>query len=149
MRYLKDEDYSGLIRDEIKDLLLRSEDGGTDEAKLINAENMAVAQIEHYLFNRYEVEAVFAPVPPNEADNRDRYIIMITIDVALYHLYTEHAPERMPQTRSQRYNDVLSDLKDVRRGKMDLNLPRKINDDNETEFGLRISSRYDNENQRW
>jgi len=146
MRFLKDEDYSALIRDEIKSLLLTTQ-GGTDQGKLLNAEAMAVQQIKHSLFNRYDTEAIFTPA--GDPDVRDRYIVMLVIDCALYHLYTAEAPNRMPSTRSDRYQDIVSDLKDIRRGSMDLDLPLKTNESGRERFNMRITSKYPDENNRW
>ena len=147
-RFLKDEDYSALIRNEIKELLLRSQ-AGTDEAKLLNAEQMAVQQIKHYLFGKYDIDLIFAPTIENEEDVRDKYIVMITMDCTLYHLYTSEAPERMPSTRSERYADLISDLKDVRKGNMNLDLPAIIDERGTASFGMRINSKYPDEDNRW
>jgi len=146
-RFLKEDDYKGMIRDEIKTLLLSTGEG-TDEAKLLNAETMAVAQIKQYLFGKYDTETIFAPATELE-DERDRYIIMITIDCALYHLYTSEAPQRIPSTRSERYADVIADLKDVRRGVMSLDLPRKNDAEGNQSFGMRVRSKYNDEDNRW
>jgi len=148
-RFLKEEDYSGLIRNEIKELLLRSENGGTNDAKILNAEQMAVQQIKHYLFGKYDIDLIFAPTIDDEIDVRDKYIIMITIDCALYHLYTSEAPERMPSIRSERYADVIADLKDVRKGNMTLNLPAITDESGIASFGMRINSKYPDEDNRW
>ena len=93
--FITNEDYSVLIRNEIKDLLLEN----YSESRLRASEQMAVSQIKNYLSGRYDVAQIFS----KEGEERNSHIVMLTIDCALYHLYTATIPRKMPEIRSQRY----------------------------------------------
>ncbi len=56
-------------------------------------------------------------------DNRDNYIIMIFIDMVLYHLLSRVSPRMMNQVREARYNNSVKWLKDASAGRIDTNLP--------------------------
>mgnify|MGYP000682736432 CR=1 FL=1 len=125
-RFLKDTDYAVLIRNEIKNILLEN----YSETKLLSAEKMAIAQIRNYLAGRYDVGLIFTPMlepiddnNSEQLDNRDAYIVMITIDCALYHLYCSIAPNKIPEHRSNRYQDALEWLKLMAERKGNADLP--------------------------
>jgi len=144
-RFLTDDDYSVLIRQEIKELL--SEDNGTVlPDKILKAEDMAIAQIKNYLFGKYDIAQVFQTDIPEE---RNPHIIMTVIDMALYHLYTSISPDKIPQHRSDRYQDAIEWLKAVATGKIEADLPRKTGDDGTPHFGIKISSNHPPEDNRW
>lgn len=150
-RFLKDDDYQVLIRTEIKNILLEN----YSAAKLLGAEQMAIAQIKNYLAGRYDAAAIFAPLPePAEGepviDTRNSFIVMTTIDCALYHLYSSLAPNKIPEHRSQRYNDALEWLKMVAKGEASADLPLIVDSETgEAKAGIRIASKYQPNNNRW
>lgn len=152
-RFLKDTDYAVLIRTEIKNILLEN----YSETKLLSAEQMAIAQIKNYLAGRYDVAAIFTPLPEpavgdnagEQIDSRNAYIVMITIDCALYHLYSSVAPNKMPEHRSNRYQDVIEWLKSVHEGK-EADLPKIKNETTgEIKDSFRLSSRNTFTNNKW
>jgi phage gp36-like protein len=157
--FIKDEDYSALIRDEIKDMLLQddkymelleAEQENYAQTKKLTAEGMAISQIKNYLFGRYDVDEIFTPYEDTDTvDPRNKHIVMITIDCTLYHLYTSLAPNKIPEHRKNRYGDALSWLKDVSRGNIMANLPKKKDDNGNDLFGFSITSEYSNEDNRW
>ncbi|WP_271782215.1 phage protein Gp36 family protein [Aquimarina algiphila] len=159
MRFLNDNDYSALIRYEIIEILLQDdkyinlpedEKEAYAEMKQSTAEDMAIAQIKNYLFGRYDTTAIFTPLPDqNSTDFRNAHIVMCTIDCTLYHLYSSLAPNKIPQHRSDRYQDVLNWLKDVYRGNAPADLPKKKDDKGTSNTGIKISSEYPNEDNRW
>ncbi|WP_136464933.1 phage protein Gp36 family protein [Flagellimonas onchidii] len=144
-RFITDQDYSALLRDEIKDILLED----YTDAKLYRAEDMAISQIKNYLFGRYNTDAIFKPRADGEPDGRNAHIVMVTIDCAVYHLYTSLAPNKIPQHRADRYQDVLNWLKDVSRGKAMADLPKKTDNNGNDLYDFRITSEYPNEENRW
>jgi len=81
MRFLNDTDYDVLIRDEIMQLITELDGTPANNTKILQAEDMAIAQIKNYLSGRYDIDKIFSPTP---ADERNQHIIMITIDMALY-----------------------------------------------------------------
>lgn len=145
MRFLTDNDYTPLIREEIKDILLEN----YSETKLLRAEDMAVAQVKNYLSGRYDMEQVFT-LPEGNDDTRNAHIVMTVVDCALYHLYTSIAPDRLPKIRSDRYQDALDWLKEVGKGQMNADLPVYVDETTgEEELGFKIGSIYENEENRW
>lgn len=141
MPFITANDYTVLIRDEIKNILLEN----YSDTKLKTAENMGISQVRKRLAGRYDVDKIFSAV----ADERDSYIVMITIDCALYHLYTATVPNKIPTIRAERYQDALDWLKSVARGEEDTDLP-KIKDETGNDLnGIRITSKYPPSNQRW
>ena len=151
-RFLKDTDYAVLIRNEIKNILLEN----YSETKLLSAEQMAIAQIKNYLAGRYDVGLIFTPMlPPAEGegeqlDSRNAYIVMITIDCTLYHLYSSVAPNKMPEHRSNRYQDVIEWLKMMAEGKGYADLPLiKDESTGEVKDSFRLSSNNKVTNNKW
>lgn len=138
-RFLKEEDYNSLIRDEIKDILTENH---TDESVLLKQEDMAIAQIKNYLSGRYDVDQVFTPAD-DTTDNRNAHMIMIVIDCTIYHLYTAEAPDRIPTLRETRYQDALNWLKEVTQANGDrrADLPLRVNDKGQPKSSFRLKSR--------
>ena len=139
--FITSDDYSVLIRNEIKDLLLEN----YSESRLRASEQMAVSQIKNYLSGRYDVEQIFN----KEGEERNSHIVMLTIDCALYHLYTATIPRKMPEIRSQRYQDAIDWLKLVAEGKANADLPKPKSDKGEEYLGLKVSSKYELNNNKW
>lgn len=143
-RFLKDSDYF-----QIKSEILKLLDGSTptlsNNYKLLQAEAAAIAQIRNRLSGRFDCDAIFAPAT-NDEDTRDSFIIMVTIDMTLYHLYSQTGSKDVPEHRVQRYQDALDWLKDASKGEISTNLPGEITDDNPGE--IRIWSKKP-ENHEW
>lgn len=147
-RFLNDTDYTALIRNEIKSALTSN----YSDTKLWTAENMAIAQIKQYIAGKTPVEQVFVTYDPEAtgaADPRNHFIVMITIDLALYHLYSSTAPNLIPKHRTERYADALDWLKGVASGKIVSDLPPHENASGEAMLNIKISSRRESEDQRW
>ena len=126
-RFLKDTDYSMLIRSEIKTLI------ANDQAKLLQAEKTAIAQVKNNLSKLYDLDFIFS----QQDQERDDYIIMVIIDIALYHLYTSASQVRVPEFRSQRYEDAIKWLNNAGRGLLNADIPIK----KDSKSSIRIHSR--------
>jgi phage gp36-like protein len=144
MGFLKTEDWDVQVRAEIARIL----DPSVTSAKMLQAENMAVAQIKNYLSNRYDIDKIFTPAPETGDDERDRYIVMITIDLALYHIWSKEGPNNIPKTRELRYNDALEWLTAVQNGKA-CNLPLITDPEGEPVGDVRIWSKHTPESNRY
>lgn len=153
-RFIKDTDYDVLIRTEIKNILLEN----YSATKLLSAEQMAIAQIKNYLAGRYDVATIFTPLPdpavgdnPGEQiDSRNAFVVMIVIDCALYHLYCSIAPNKIPEHRSNRYQDALEWLKLMVEGKSNADLPLiKDESTGEVKDSFRLSSRNTFMDNKW
>ena len=141
MPFITEDDYTVLIRTEIKDILLEN----YSDTKLKTAENMGIAQVKKRLAGRYDVAKIFSQV----GDDRDSYIVMIALDCALYHLYTATVPNKIPTIRSERYQDALDWLKSVARGEEDTDLPVLIDEEGNGMIGIKITSKYPPSNNKW
>ena len=146
-QFIKYTDYDVLIRTETKGILLEN----YSDLKLKSAEQMAISQIKNYLAGRYDVAKIFTPWTDSEIeDTRNAFIVMITIDCALYHLYCSIAPNKIPEHRSNRYQDALEWLKMMAEGKGNADLPLLVNEvTGEPASSFRLSSNNKSTNQKW
>lgn len=145
MKFIFETDYNVLMKDEIKDLITDS-----DSTALDRAESMALAQMKQRLSANYDMDTAlqtYTSVP--DPDNRDPFLVMIAIDLTLYHLYSRVAPQRIPQHRVDRYQDAIDWLKDVSTGKSTADLPLKTDEEGEDIIPIRLSSRYEKEDNKW
>ncbi|MBS7334249.1 MAG: DUF1320 family protein [Weeksellaceae bacterium] len=141
MGFITEDDYNVLIRTEIKSILLEN----YTEQKLLSAEEMAISQIKNYLRGYYDVNQIFSA----EGNNRSAYMVMITIDCALYHLYTSLAPNKIPQHRTERYADALDWLKSISKGETKADLPEIVDEDGKVKTSIRLTSRYKRQNYKY
>ena len=139
--FLTTEDYTALIRNEIKDILLEN----YSEIKLHIAQQMAIDQVKNYLSGRYDVAEIFS----KEGTERNAHIVMLTLDCTLYHLYTSTVPKRMPEIRSVRYQDAIDWLKAVGSGEISANLPLIKSQDGQHLIGVKIQSKYKASSNKW
>ena len=144
-RFIHDSDYPTLIRDEIRTVLLENY---TDQ-KLLLAEKMGVSQVKHHLA-KYDVATIFKTYETlPDPDPRDHYMVMISIDCALYHLYSSLAPDSVPNHRSERYQDALNWLQSVHKGEMKADLPIKKDESGHIQSDIKIGSKHKPCNYRW
>ncbi|MCF8337899.1 MAG: DUF1320 domain-containing protein [Bacteroidales bacterium] len=137
-RFIAQTDYDMQVKQEIIKLLTSPTDW-FNSAKLVRAENTAISQIRNRIGRRYDCDQVF--VEPADPDTRDPFIVTITIDIALYHLYSQTGSRDLPEHRSNRYQDAIDWLKDVGNGETDADLPVITNDDGEDYSDVRIWGR--------
>lgn len=155
MRFITEPDYAMQIKLEIIKLLTSPTDW-YNTAKLVRAEQTAISQIKNRIGKRYDCALIFAPlVPPAVGDNpgeqidtRDAWIVTITIDITLYHLYSQTGAKDIPQHRADRYQDAVDWLKDVGNGTTPADLPSVIDTDGNEYAETRIWSKTP-ENHKW
>ena len=141
MAFITDDDYTVLVRNEIKDILLEN----YTETRLRAAEQMGISQVKNYLSGRYDIAAIFS----KSGDERNSHIVMIALDCTLYHLYTATVPRKMPDIRSQRYQDALDWLKLAATGEATADLPVKKDDTGADLKSIKFTSKYPPSNHRW
>ncbi len=115
MSFITDEDYSVQARQDVLTLL----DNTENNTAIRKAENYAMSQINMRLAGRYNMSQVFSQT----GDNRNAFIVMIAIDIAIYHLYSQKAARKIPEYRDIRYRDAMDWLEDVGNGKTPTDLP--------------------------
>ncbi|MFV0505878.1 MAG: phage protein Gp36 family protein [Bacteroidales bacterium] len=138
MRFITEPDYDMQIKREIM-RLLTSPDDWYVSAKLVRAEQTATDQIRNRIGKRYDCDLIF--IEAGEPDQRDQWIVTITIDIALYHLYSQTGSKDIPQHRQDRYQDAIDWLKDVGNGNTSANLPEIVDEDGEAVSDVRLWGR--------
>jgi len=148
-RFIEQLDYAMQVKSEIIKLLTSNDEEWFNSAGLIRAENTAISQIKNRIGKRYDCAQVFAPAESDTIDNRDQWMVTITIDISLYHLYSKSGSKDVPQHRQDRYQDAIDWLKDVGNGETMADLPTKLYTDTGEEYTeFRLSSRTP-ENHKW
>ncbi|MEL3904455.1 MAG: DUF1320 family protein [Treponemataceae bacterium] len=145
-RFIQQSDYDMQIKQEIIRLL--TDNDFYNSAKLVRAEQTAIDQIKNRIGKRYDCDKIFVPPTSHTDDNRDQWIVTITIDIALYHLYSQTGMKDIPEHRANRYQDAIDWLKDVGNGTTPTNLPPLLDDTGEEYSEVIINSRKP-ENHRW
>jgi phage gp36-like protein len=133
-RFLKDSDYFK-IRAEIKKIL-----DNEDPIKLKVAEDTAIAMIRSYIGGRYDCDLIFVPFSV-QPDERNKFIIDITISITLYKLYQQLGSKDIPAHRQNEYDDAVEWLKDAGRGNIPVSDLPSLAITDENPVGITISSR--------
>lgn len=103
-KFINPEDYDASIHREILDALTRE-----DDSLVEICEDRAIAEMRGYLAVRYDVDALFSA----EGKERNPLVLMMAIDIAVYHLFCIHNPQKMSQIRKDRYERAIEWLKQV------------------------------------
>lgn len=143
-RFIIETDYVMQVKTEIIRLL--TDQDFYQSAKLLRAEQTAIAQIRNRIGKRYDCNQIFIPVE-GVSDTRDQWIVTITIDIALYHLYSQTGMKDIPKHRSDRYQDAIEWLRDVGNGDTPTELPPVVDQGNQYSE-IRLNSRKP-ENHKW
>lgn len=136
--FLSVEDYKLVADDKSLDVIYQS-----DEDNRLKAEKTAIEEISGYLRSRFDVSACFAAT----GTGRNEHLVMITCDVALYHLIA-WMPKRIGfEIREIRYKRAIDWLKDVQKGLTQPDLPLITDEDgnssNPIKWGSMPKSKYD------
>jgi len=91
----------------------------SDSDKREKAIKMAMSEVRSYMRTRYRIDQEFAKV----GEARNDFILLVVIDVTLWHLFSMLAPRMGLETRKERYDAAIRWLKDVRDGKTDPGIP--------------------------
>jgi phage gp36-like protein len=97
-------DYDASIHRDILDALTRD-----DESLVEICEDRAIAEMRGYLAKRYDVDAIFSA----EGDERNQLVLMMVIDIAVYHIFCIHNPQKLSQIRKDRYERAVEWMKGV------------------------------------
>ena len=103
-QFIHPEDYDASIHSEILARLTRD-----DESIVEICEDRAIAEMRGYLSARYDVDAIFSA----EGKSRNQLVLMMAIDITVYHLFCIHNPQKLSQMRKDRYERAVEWLKQV------------------------------------
>ena len=112
--FINIEDYDASIHRDILDALTR------EDASLVEiCEDRAIAEMRCYLSGRYDCDKLFATAPDASApgkDPRHQLVLMMALDIAIYHIFSIHNPMKLSQLRKDRYERAIEWLKAVAAG---------------------------------
>jgi phage gp36-like protein len=139
MSFLTTNDYKAVSNAQTLDVIHQS-----DEENLRRAEGYAIGEINSYLRDRYDTTKAFTAT----GEERNPYLVMITCDVALYHL-TAWLPKRIGfEIREIRYKRAIEWLESVQAGKASSDIPPLTDEEgqdigNPVRWGSQKKNRYD------
>lgn len=103
-KFITPQDYDASIHREILDALTRS-----DDAIIEICEDRAIAEMRSYLGSRYDTDAIFSA----EGEARLQLVLMMALDITVYHLFCIHNPRNMSDIRKDRYDRAVEWLRQV------------------------------------
>ena len=104
-------DYDASIHRDILDSLVRQ-----DESLVEICEDRAISEMRCYLSGRYDCNTIFSA----EGDSRHQLILMMALDIAIYHIFSIHNPVKLSQLRKDRYERAIEWLKAVSAGSISI-----------------------------
>lgn len=137
--FLTEEDYKAVV--DAQTLSVIHQQDATNRER---AEKYAISEISSYLRGRYNMQQAYA----TEGNDRSSDLVMITVDVALYHLIA-WLPKRIGfEIRDIRYKRAIEWLETVQAGKASPDLPPLTDESgadigNPIKYGSLPSSTYD------
>lgn len=115
------EDYDASIHKEILDSLLRN-DALNDAAIIEVCEDRAISEMRSYLSKFYDCDAIFAAT----GSSRQPLVLMMAIDIAVYHLFCRCNPYKMSTIRENRYKRAIDWIKGVSTGEITIDGAPKL-----------------------
>lgn len=103
-RFVDIKDYDASVHREILDALVRD-----DETLVEICEDRAIAEMRGYLSKRYDCNSIFSA----SGEERNQLILMMVIDIAVYHIFCIHNPQKLSQVRKDRYERAVEWMKAV------------------------------------
>lgn len=103
-QFIDVKDYDASLHWEILDALVRD-----DETLVEICEDRAIAEMRGYLSKRYDCDAIFSTM----GEKRNQLILMMVIDIAVYHIFCIHNPQKLSQVRKDRYERAVEWMKAV------------------------------------
>ena len=103
-QFVNIEDYDASVHREILDALVRD-----DQSLVEICEDRAIAEMRCYLSKRYDCDAIFSA----SGGDRNQLILMMVIDIAVYHIFCIHNPQKLSQIRKDRYERAVEWMRAV------------------------------------
>lgn len=110
-QFIKKEDYHASVHAEILDAVTRA-----DSSIIELCQERAISEMKGYLAKRYDNGKVFGA----EGKDRNQLVLMMALDISIYHIFSVHNPRNISQVRVDRYKRALEWLRRVRRGDEDI-----------------------------
>ncbi|MCH3995023.1 MAG: DUF1320 domain-containing protein [Prevotella sp.] len=103
-KFIDLKDYDASIHRDILDALVRE-----DETLVEICEDRAIAEMRCYLSKRYDCDIIFSAT----GENRNQLVLMMLLDIAIYHIFSIHNPMKLSQLRKDRYDRAVEWMKAV------------------------------------
>lgn len=113
-QFIQTTDYDATIHREILDALLRHDSDTSDAAIVEICEDRAIEEMRGYLDKFYDTEAIFSAT----GADRNQLVLMMAVDISVYHIFCQHNPYKMSQIRKDRYDRAIEWLNAVAAGKV-------------------------------
>lgn len=99
-----------------------------------NAEAIAIEEVSGFLRNRYDVTTIFAAEKTDTSDLRNKQMVMLVCDIALYHLVSSRPAKQGLEIRKERYDNAIKTLTSIQAGKLQPDLPTIVGPDGEEDY---------------
>ena len=103
-KFIELTDYDASIHREILDAVTRE-----DDAVVEICEDRAIAEMRCYLSKRYDCDRIFTA----SVEDRNQLVLMMAIDITIYHVISIHNPQSIKGIRKERYERAVEWLKAV------------------------------------
>lgn len=110
-RFIDIKDYDASVHREILDALVRD-----DETLVEICEDRAISEMRSYLNKRYDCNMIFSET----GEKRNQLILMMVIDIAVYHIFCIHNPMKLSQVRKDRYERAVEWMRAVAEEKISI-----------------------------
>ena len=127
--FITEDDYRVVIGENALKVVSQASQDTRDKA-----EQEACEEIAGYLRTRYDSEAVFAA----RGDARNRMVVMVATDIALYHMAASQPQKLGSEIRKERYERAVKWLEGVQAGKIIPDLPTPADEDSTPTSSLLI-----------
>ncbi|MDE6860360.1 MAG: DUF1320 domain-containing protein [Duncaniella sp.] len=105
-QFIQTTDYDASVHREILVALTRD-----DDTVVEICEDRAIAEMRCYLSKRYDCDRIFSA----SGDDRHQLVLMMALDIAVYHIFCIHNPQKLSQVRKDRYERAVEWMKAVAR----------------------------------
>lgn len=109
--FITSDDYKSSIHDEILDSLVRN-----DNEVIEICEDRAISEMRSYMSGRYDCDTIFSKT----GDDRHPLILMIALDITIFHIFCIHNPQKLSQMRKDRYDRAIEWLTAVSKGNINI-----------------------------
>lgn len=114
--FITKQDFDATVHSEILSALTRE-----DDAIVAICVNRAIEEMTSYLAVRYDTQKIFSA----RKNERSQLVMMMCLDIAVYHIFCIHNPQKLSQMRKDRYDRATVWLKAVAKGIISIpGLPR-------------------------
>lgn len=119
-QFINLEDFDASMHREVLSAITRD-----DETIIEMCIQRSLSQIRGYVSGRYNCDKIFTSL----GDGRHRLILMHALDLTIYHLLSIHNPQKMTQLRKDRYDEAITYLEGVSRGRLSYEGAPRANDE--------------------